>query len=80
MSEFERVSLTIFKKLRNKIRIISNFSDEEFFDLTVKTPLRKYQYMPSLLEINKEKDKIKQIQLVNIWSKLYFFDEIPEGW
>ncbi len=68
-----------FRKLRTKIKIISNFSDQDYFNLTITNDLRKYQYMPSYKEIMEEKDKIKRHMLVRRWIQLYFFDEIPEG-
>lgn len=80
IEKFEKVSYGYFRKLGNKIKIISNFSDEEYFDLTTKTSLRKYQYMPSFKEIMKEIDPIKRQRLVRAWTQLYFFDEIPEGY
>jgi len=79
IKEFERISHGSFNKLSTKIKLISNFNDEDYFNLTVNTELRKYQYMPSLREIMKEKDQIKRHMLVRNWSKLYFFDEIPDG-
>jgi len=80
IKEFEKISFRYFIRLRNKIKLISNFSDQDYFDLTVHTSLRKYQYMPTLKEITEEKDRTKKIGLVNLWSKIYFFDEIPKGW
>lgn len=78
--EFEKISFRHFRKLRNKIKLISDFSDQDYFDLTVDTSLRKYQYMPSLKEIKEEKDPIKRHMLVRTWIQIYFFDEIPEGY
>lgn len=80
IEEFEKISFKHFRRLRNKIKLISNFSDQDYFNLIVDTSLRKYQYMPSLREIMKEKDPPKRHMLVRNWTQLYFFDEIPEGY
>lgn len=79
IKNFERTSNEYFINLMKKIQIITDFSDENYFRFMAKSTLRKYQYMPSFQGISKEKDKTKKIKSIHDWSKLYFFDEIPEG-
>ncbi len=78
--EFQITSTSYFNKLKQKIQIISNFGDVDYWNLIVKTELRKYQYMDSLRKINSIKDKGKKWESIAIWEKLYHTDSIPEGW
>ena len=47
IEEFEKVSHGIFNQLKDKIKVISSFAEQDYFDLTTQTELRKYQYMPN---------------------------------
>ncbi len=74
IEEFERISHNYFENLKLKIAFLINFTDKDYYNLTINDGLRKYQYMPSLLDI--KKDKKESV----IWSKIYFEDEAPKGW
>ena len=74
IEEFEKISRFYFRNLRFKIEKLINFTDKDYFNLTINESLRKYQYMPSLSEIRKNKEKSV------LWSKIYFDDEAPKGW
>ncbi len=80
IKKFEEISFKYFRRLKNKIKLISKFNDQDCWDLIVNTSLRKYQYMPSLREIMAEKDPAKRHLLIRTWRQIYFFDEIPEGY
>ncbi len=80
IDDFEKTSNNIFNRIRDKIKVISSFTEQDYFDLTTETDLRKYQYMPKLSEIKNSKSKEEKLKMINIWSLIYFNDEIPEGW
>ena len=80
IKEFEEVSSKYFDKLKKKIQIISRFEDIDYWNLIVKTDLRKYQYMNSLRKINSIKDEKEKSTQIAIWEKVYYTDSIPEGW
>jgi len=66
-----------FHKLFIKIKIVSNFSAQEYFDLIVKTELRKYQYISSLIQYKKSINKMEDLV---IFDMIYETDKIPPNW
>ena len=75
--KFNSISRGHFEKLKKKIELITDFSEEKYFRFMANSELRKYQYMESFIPSHYTNNR--QLFAINVWNYIYHYNKIPPG-